>query len=285
MTLLTVENSGSEVPSSYPDASHLAKKRHQLQMIFDALDYGKDGVISAQDLVQFQKTVSKGAKGLSEVSILSQQTIEDMIQRADAYANYPLDFEAFEQLVQKMDVINDVSRAEKVLESWIQPNSTIESTPITTTTTTIDTPMKTTEAIVLGGGSSRLAHGLEEYVKSVKHFLAGGIAGAISRTAVSPLERMKILFQLQGLGAVDRYRGIIATLGKILREEGIRGYFKGNGTNVIRIVPYSAIQFASYERYKKVKTRVCCYSNTIRKKKGGGFSMIVYLFIYVFFLY
>lgn len=32
------------------------------------------------------------------------------------------------------------------------------------------------------------------------------------------------------------------------------GYFKGNGTNIIRIFPYSAVQFASYERFKKLLT-------------------------------
>lgn len=31
---------------------------------------------------------------------------------------------------------------------------------------------------------------------SVKHFIAGGVAGAVSRTVVSPLERMKIIFQV-----------------------------------------------------------------------------------------
>lgn len=29
-----------------------------------------------------------------------------------------------------------------------------------------------------------------------KNFIAGGVAGAVSRTAVSPLERAKILFQV-----------------------------------------------------------------------------------------
>lgn len=35
-------------------------------------------------------------------------------------------------------------------------------------------------------------------------------------------------------------------------EEGFLGFMRGNGTNVIRIVPYSAVQFASYEQFKKV---------------------------------
>lgn len=29
-------------------------------------------------------------------------------------------------------------------------------------------------------------------------------------------------------------------------------HMQGNGTNVIRIIPYTAIQFAAYEEYKKV---------------------------------
>ena len=32
--------------------------------------------------------------------------------------------------------------------------------------------------------------------KQVNHLLAGGAAGAVSRTSVSPLERMKILYQV-----------------------------------------------------------------------------------------
>ena len=49
-----------------------------------------------------------------------------------------------------------------------------------------------------------------------------------------------------------KFQGILSTLRLIGREEGMKGYFKGNGTNVIRIVPYVAVQFAAYEEYKKV---------------------------------
>jgi solute carrier family 25 phosphate transporter 23/24/25/41 len=81
------------------------------------------------------------------------------------------------------------------------------------------------------------------------NFLAGGMAGCVSRTVVSPLERMKILFQIQTPGS-QAYRGVWPTLVKMWKEEGWRGYMRGNGSNCLRIFPYSAIQFASYNIYK-----------------------------------
>jgi solute carrier family 25 phosphate transporter 23/24/25/41 len=48
----------------------------------------------------------------------------------------------------------------------------------------------------------------------------------------------------------NEYKGVFRSLDQMVRIEGVRGLFKGNGTNVIRIAPYSAIQFSSYERYK-----------------------------------
>jgi solute carrier family 25 phosphate transporter 23/24/25/41 len=86
----------------------------------------------------------------------------------------------------------------------------------------------------------------------VASFMAGGVAGAVSRTVVSPLERLKILFQVQSAGR-DAYKmPILKALGKMWREEGFRGFMAGNGTNCIRIVPYSAVQFGSYNFYKPV---------------------------------
>jgi len=43
-------------------------------------------------------------------------------------------------------------------------------------------------------------------------------------------------------------------LAKMWKDEGWRGFMRGNGTNCIRIVPYSAVQFGSYNFYKKVSS-------------------------------
>ncbi|KAG9043588.1 hypothetical protein FS837_009377 [Tulasnella sp. UAMH 9824] len=88
------------------------------------------------------------------------------------------------------------------------------------------------------------------------YFIAGGIAGAASRTVVSPLERLKIIQQVQpkrsGAGA---YNGVYRSLVRMWQEEGFRGFMRGNGANCIRIIPYSAVQFTAYEQLKKFFTK------------------------------
>jgi solute carrier family 25 phosphate transporter 23/24/25/41 len=91
-------------------------------------------------------------------------------------------------------------------------------------------------------------------VAQVKSFVAGGIAGIVSRTAVSPLERLKILYQIQHITGHDvkaKYTTPIQSLKRILQEEGVKGFFKGNGANCIRVFPYAGIQFWSMSEYSK----------------------------------
>ena len=80
-----------------------------------------------------------------------------------------------------------------------------------------------------------------------KSLFAGGIAGGVSRTAVAPLERLKILQQVHGRTATE-YGTVYRGLNTILRKDGLRGFFIGNGANCIRIVPNSAVKFFCYER-------------------------------------
>ena len=45
---------------------------------------------------------------------------------------------------------------------------------------------------------------------------------------------------------------VFDALVNMYRNEGLRGYFKGNGTNCIKVVPASAIRFVSFENYKRL---------------------------------
>ncbi|KAJ8750596.1 hypothetical protein K2173_015768 [Erythroxylum novogranatense] len=82
----------------------------------------------------------------------------------------------------------------------------------------------------------------------VKELIAGGAAGAFAKTAVAPLERTKILLQTRTEGF--KSLGVFNSLKKLLKHEGIPGFYKGNGASVMRIVPYAALHFMTYEQYR-----------------------------------
>jgi len=70
------------------------------------------------------------------------------------------------------------------------------------------------------------------------YFVAGGCAGAASRTVVSPLERLKIIQQVQPRTSDGQYKGVWRSLMRMWSEEGFKGFMRGNGINCLRIVPY-----------------------------------------------
>ncbi|RXN07007.1 ADP ATP translocase 2 [Labeo rohita] len=96
----------------------------------------------------------------------------------------------------------------------------------------------------------------ETTISFAKDFLAGGIAAAISETAVAPIERVKLLLQVQHASKqikVDKqYKGIIDCVVRIPKEQGFLSFWRGNLTNVIRYFLTQALNFAFKDKYKKI---------------------------------
>lgn len=90
----------------------------------------------------------------------------------------------------------------------------------------------------------------------VKDFAAGGISAAVSKTAVAPIERVKLLLQVQHISKQispdKQYKGMIDCFVRIPKEQGIVAYWRGNLANVIRYFPTQALNFAFKDKYKQV---------------------------------
>lgn len=76
-------------------------------------------------------------------------------------------------------------------------------------------------------------------------FLSGGAAGLVSRTITAPADRLKVMLQAGEKGAT-----LSGTVRDILKEGGARAFWRGNGTNVLKIMPESAAKFYCYEFLK-----------------------------------
>ncbi|KAL1919724.1 uncharacterized protein VTP21DRAFT_1655 [Calcarisporiella thermophila] len=221
---------------------------------FARLDHNNDGVVDVRDLLQvYSEMFGTRGKLVDEEmanTLISLATKEDG-NASMTYAEFTqlLDAHNIEVIPSKggeltpgelEDLLRDLARigfvpqeAEAQVEVKVEPKERIE------------------EKTLAPGPFSYEFWKEKMNPVFIKHLIAGGVAGAVSRTVVSPLERMKILFQVQGPEPAN-YQGVVPTLVKIWREEGMLGFLRGNGTNVIRIVPYSAVQFAAYEQFKRL---------------------------------
>ncbi|XP_018569865.1 ADP,ATP carrier protein 1 [Anoplophora glabripennis] len=90
----------------------------------------------------------------------------------------------------------------------------------------------------------------------IKDFLAGGISAAVAKTAVAPIERVKLLLQVQAaskqISAENAYKGMVDCFIRIPKEQGVLSYWRGNLANVIRYFPTQALNFAFKDVYKQV---------------------------------
>ncbi|XP_036154368.1 ADP/ATP translocase 2-like [Myotis myotis] len=93
-------------------------------------------------------------------------------------------------------------------------------------------------------------------VSFAKDFLAGGVAAAISKTAAAPIERVKLLLQVQHaskqITADKQYKGIIDCVVCFPKEQGVLSFWRGNLASVIRYFPTQALNFAFKDKYKQI---------------------------------
>ncbi|XP_057971047.1 uncharacterized protein LOC131159868 [Malania oleifera] len=96
-------------------------------------------------------------------------------------------------------------------------------------------------------------HHHQPEMSTVYQLLAGGVAGAFSKTCTAPLARLTILFQVQGMHsevAVLSKASIWQEASRIANEEGFRAFWRGNLVTIAHRLPYSSVNFYAYENYK-----------------------------------
>uniref|UniRef100_A0A7S0WN96 Mitochondrial carrier protein n=1 Tax=Pyramimonas obovata TaxID=1411642 RepID=A0A7S0WN96_9CHLO len=83
--------------------------------------------------------------------------------------------------------------------------------------------------------------------------IAGASAGAIAATMVCPLDVVKTRLQCQSYtGEFIKYRGTLGTLSTVIKEEGVRGLYRGLTPTLVALLPNWMIYFTVYEGMKKI---------------------------------
>merc|ERR1719203_2448292 len=99
---------------------------------------------------------------------------------------------------------------------------------------------------------SQLSAKQDELSIMITQFCCGGLAGMTARSTVAPIDRIKLIIQTAMVrnNIESGQRGIIGTARHEIAKGGVLSMWKGNFTNCLRVFPYAALQFSTYERYK-----------------------------------
>lgn len=91
-------------------------------------------------------------------------------------------------------------------------------------------------------------------------FIVAGISGVISKTLLSPLDRIKIILQTQKshVGLQDgthnlRYTGLRDALIRIPKHQGFLSLWRGNWIATVKFFPQQALTFSIYSQVSNQK--------------------------------
>jgi len=105
--------------------------------------------------------------------------------------------------------------------------------------------------------------------------LAGGLAGCLAKTAVAPLDRVKILFQASN-PEFQKYAGSWTGAFRaglaIYRDAGARGLLQGHSATLLRIFPYAAIKFMAYDQWRPLLIPTPDHETNVRRFAAGALA-------------
>ncbi|KAF8914681.1 mitochondrial carrier domain-containing protein [Mucidula mucida] len=125
-------------------------------------------------------------------------------------------------------------------------------------------------------------HGWLDGHTAFKFLMAGGVAGAVSRTCTAPFDRLKIFLITRApdaaaslpkapkIGGVQLIGGAVS---RIYAEGGVLAFWTGNGLSVAKIFPESAIKFFTYESSKRTFAKY--WDHVEDPRDISGFSRFV----------
>ena len=85
-----------------------------------------------------------------------------------------------------------------------------------------------------------------------EHLLAGAISAGVSRSAVAPLERVKMEMMVGASNASMRRRGFVRSLRTLVKRQGVLDLWAGNATNLLRVMPFRAVNFCAFDFLKRL---------------------------------
>ncbi|XP_070642097.1 mitochondrial adenyl nucleotide antiporter SLC25A24-like isoform X2 [Bos indicus] len=193
-------------------------KDHERKMTlaFNSLDKNNDGIIETSEIIAVLKSL-----GIN----ISETQAKKIIQSIDRDGTMTVDWDEWKNYF----LLHPAKNIDEIAHFWKR-------------STMIDI-----------GESIAIPDDITEQEKRSgnwwKRLVAGGIAGGVARTCTAPFDRLKVMMQIHSLPS-GKMR-LLDGFKQMVKEGGILSLWRGNGVNVLKIAPETALKVGTYEQYKK----------------------------------
>lgn len=196
---------------------YLRDHEKQLKLMFRSLDKNNDGHIDATEIQQ-----SLQAIGVS----VSLKDAKKILKSMDKDGTMTIDWNEWRDYF----LFNSVSNMEDVARCW-------KRSVVLDIGEQLAVPDEFTEEERQSG-----------YVW--RQLMSGAVAGCVARTATAPLDRLKVFRQVHSSSFFSG--NVLRGFQYMMKEGGLVSLWRGNGMNVLKIAPETAIKFSAYEQIKSM---------------------------------
>ncbi|KAF5826956.1 mitochondrial substrate carrier [Dunaliella salina] len=110
-----------------------------------------------------------------------------------------------------------------------------------------------------------------------KLLAAGALAGAVSRTSTAPMDRLKMIMQIEDVS--KKGMTIKEGITKMQAEGSMRAFFRGNGANVVKIAPETALKLTLNDTFKQFMAKQPDSITPAERMAAGGIAGAVAQFL------
>eukprot|EP00904_Undaria_pinnatifida_P012178 jgi/Undpi1/8090/HiC_scaffold_24.g10562.m1 len=233
----------------------LPSKPDHVEGLFTVFDTNEDGVIhfSEFEKLALHRRCARSQKGVHDTLFFVSAQMADVFENLDHTADGFIREEDIRRALNRLDIVASDAQITKLMSRADLDNDGKISRKEFQQFLLLCTPASVAEVFDYWAHASAIDIGedmitpdnFESKAQAVVTFVAGAIAGVVSRTATAPFDRLKTLLQS------GKTKGtIVKSMRGIYRQEGLLAFWNGNGANTLKIMPESAIRFLGYEVFK-----------------------------------
>ncbi|KAM5162492.1 mitochondrial adenyl nucleotide antiporter SLC25A24-like [Callospermophilus lateralis] len=195
---------------------YLEDHEKKMKLAFKSLDKNNDGVIEVSDIIAAVKSL-----GIH----ISEVQAKEILKSIDTDGTMTVDWDEWRDYF----LLHPAKNINEIIHFWKR-------------STLIDIG----ESIAIPDEFSEQERQSGDWWKQL---VAAGIASAVARTFTAPFDRLKVMMQVHSLKT--RRMRLMSVFEQMVNEGGIFSLWRGNGTNIIKIAPETALKIGAYEQFKK----------------------------------